>query len=158
MCIRDSSSPACAIVSAVCSSSVCCFLSHSCTPTLSFFPCVPRVRSHHYSHVSLSPCMPTAPDCESISLARSQSAAPAPDAAAPAPAGACRRRVSLAADASADVHCQAQEETSFKSVQSLSWCGPHGWMLLARVGDHLETFCQPQATLRSQLESWRAGR
>jgi hypothetical protein len=28
------------------------------------------------------------------------------------------------------------------------------------VGDHLETFClpQPEATLRSQLESWRAGR
>jgi hypothetical protein len=26
------------------------------------------------------------------------------------------------------------------------------------VGDHLETFCLPQATLRSQLESWRSGR
>ena len=38
-------------------------------------------------------------------------------------------------------------------------CGPRGWMLLARVGDHLETFLSlPQATLRSQLERWRAGR
>jgi hypothetical protein len=26
------------------------------------------------------------------------------------------------------------------------------------VGDHLETFCLPQVTLRSQLESWGAGR
>jgi len=35
-------------------------------------------------------------------------------------------------------------------------CGPRGWMSIARVGDHLETFCLPQATLRSQQESWRA--
>ena len=31
-------------------------------------------------------------------------------------------------------------------------------LFAARVCDHLETFCLPQATLRSQLESWRAGR
>ena len=37
------------------------------------------------------------------------------------------------------------------------WCGMDGWCY-SFVGDHLETFCLPQATLRSQLESWRSGR
>jgi hypothetical protein len=38
-------------------------------------------------------------------------------------------------------------------------CGPRGWVLLAsKVVDHLETFCLPKATLRSHLETWRAGR
>jgi len=45
---------------------------------------------------------------------------------------------------------------------SSTWMGGVDWTvgcyLLLQVGDHLETFCLPQATLRSQLESWRAGR
>ena len=59
-------------------------------------------------------------------------------------------------------------QTSFKSVLSLrplsSTRTPPGWemwtsrMDVTRVGYHLETFCLPQATLRSQLEHWRAGR
>jgi hypothetical protein len=59
---------------------------------------------------------------------------------------------------------QSLVQTSFKSVlslRSLTWPGgvdlAEGCYSLG-VGDHLETFCLPQAPLRSQLESWRAGR
>jgi hypothetical protein len=92
---------------------VCCFHSHTCTPTLSFFPCFPRVCSPPHFHVSLSPSLTTVPDCESISRARSQ-AAPAPDAAAPAPADAPK-----AADAPADA-----PKPKKKKVLSLSTLVP----------------------------------
>ena len=43
---------------------------------------------------------------------------------------------------------------------SSTWMGGVDWMVgcYSLVGDHLETFCLPQAPLRSQQESWRAGR